>query len=228
MKPLLAALATLTLFAALSTLSRSAPPPPDLKGFRSWTRVTKTPFPMDEVASGLCRPTPRLQDIENRIFAKHWDAYDNSIHGRRTRGWNYVHVYVNTAAREAIQPNGPKFPVGSVIVKEKFPGDWKGGSVKNDWRDERLVLGNSTVLTVMRKHEAGFDPKNGDWEYFVGDPKTLRLSTPDARALKTCQSCHALYKDRDFVTKTYLLGGLEAIFGQRKSLPAAKSAPQPH
>ncbi len=91
---------------------------------------------------------------------------------------------------------GKPFPVGSVVVKEKS----RGGYIQN-----KLKLETSTLLTVMRKREPGFDSKNGDWEYFVGDPRSLKLQAPIPQKLADCQSCHANYKDRDYVTKSYLL-----------------------
>lgn len=212
MKLVLVLSCTVALIAGMSlSLVHSASPPPDITAFRSWKRVTKSPFPMDEAVSGLCRPTPRLWDMHKRVYAEHAEAFEKSVHTGRDGGPNYVHVYVNEIGKKAIPINGPKFPIGSIIVKEKFPGKWTG-----KWDDkqnsERLVLGSATVLTMMRKREAGYDSKNGDWEYFTGDAKTLVLTKPDPKALKACQSCHALYKDRDFITKTYMLGGLETIF----------------
>jgi hypothetical protein len=196
MKPVLLSLATL----AVVGLALAAPPPPDLTGFRTWHRATKTPFPMDEAVSGLCRASPRLEDFWKRLHGAERE-YERSIHTPQSTSSEanhryFVHVYVNEIGKESISLTGNRFPVGSVIVKEKFLG--------NRANENGLKLGESTVLTVMRKREAGFDTKNGDWEYFIGDPKNGRLTPPDKKALKTCQSCHARYRDRDFVTKVYL------------------------
>ena len=170
----------------LTAIASAAPPPPDLTDFRTWSRVTKNPFPMNVATAMICVGTPALRDAHSRKTSP-----EKSLH------WNhYVHIYVNTPGKPSMQLHGPAFPEGSVIVKEKFPS--------NGFRQPDK-LGYSTLLTVMRKREPGFDPQNGDWEYFTGDPKTRKLAPVIGKALKSCQSCHAHYKDRDFVTKAYLL-----------------------
>jgi hypothetical protein len=151
---------------------------------------------MNDATAMLCRGYPGLDD-----------AYARKTPVRESPHWNfYVHVYVNNkgidAMMRSITHSTLKFPVGSVIVKEKFPGKslhvGKPGEKDPD-------LGKSTVLTTMRKREAGFDPQNGDWEYFVGDPKSARVVSVSGEMLRSCQSCHAKYKDRDYVTKAYFL-----------------------
>lgn len=101
-----------------------------------------------------------------------------------------VHVFVNPVGKDSMKLDGPKFPVGSVVVKEKY-----------EFGPAEKLQSLAVLLTVMRKREPGYDAQNGNWEYFTGEPKTLRLRKVTGPALKTCQGCHAHYSKRDFITK---------------------------
>jgi hypothetical protein len=54
----------------------------------------------------------------------------------------------------------------------------------------------------MLKHEAGYDPEGGDWEYLVldGQGKEVRARGK----LESCRACHQTYPDTDFVSRNYL------------------------
>ena len=81
----------------------------------------------------------------------------------------------------------PKFPQGSIIVKEKLL-DESGGKVE--------------LLTAMIKREPGFYPASGDWEYLVLDGEG---ATVEARGkLENCQSCHSTKKETDYLFRSYL------------------------
>src|SRR5436190_17769194 len=67
----------------------------------------------------------------------------------------YIIVHVNDIGRKAmLEEKNPKFPEGSVIVKEKLP-------------EEKSQT--PELLTVMIKQRKGFNPESGDWEYMVVD-----------------------------------------------------------
>ncbi len=99
---------------------------------------------------------------------------------------HYFTVYVNKTGEAAMASSkAPVFPAGSVIVKEKL-------SSGKDTKPE--------LLTVMVKRAKGFDPANGDWEFYVSDAKG-RVSQ---EGIQSCQSCHAKYaKEGDYVFRTY-------------------------
>lgn len=107
-------------------------------------------------------------------------------------------VYVTPNAKEALLSPGKKpFPVGSMIVKEKFvrpEGEetWSRVKLPKDAKPE--------LLTAMVKRSKGFDPKNGDWEFLVlsGD---ARKSTNEG--LKHCGSCHQNRKAQGYVFGGY-------------------------
>ena len=100
----------------------------------------------------------------------------------------YVSVFVNPVGREQMMTKQePKFPVGSMIIKEKLG---KPDSTTPE------------VLTAMIKREPGYNPANGDWEYLVLNGTASMIV--ERGKLERCSSCHSSYKHTDFVTRTYL------------------------
>jgi hypothetical protein len=186
-------------------------PPLDLSKFRSWKRVTDYPYSIDASAAMLCVGWPGLDDLMDRLPEPDRERERLRINDPDSHGthWNYfVHVYVNETGKPAMRRNGGAFPVGSVVVKEKFPILLE--------RNRKPILKSPIAITVMRKREAGFDTKNGDWEYFVVHPKTLEAKVVIGQTLSSCQSCHANYRDRDFITKAYLLTGNDMYQAMRR------------
>lgn len=81
----------------------------------------------------------------------------------------------------------PKFPIGSMIVKEKL------GSPDSTTPE---------VLTAMIKREPGYNPDSGDWEYLVLDGAASKIV--EQGKLTRCSGCHRPYQHSDFITRTYL------------------------
>ena len=92
-------------------------------------------------------------------------------------------VYANEPAARAMSAGeAAKFPVGSVIVREK------------------LLSADQTkpeLLAVMVKRAAGFNPAGGDWEFLILDGAASRVR--DRQKKGGCLDCHASQRDRDFV-----------------------------
>ena len=154
--------------------SSAAVPLPEneiVAGYRRWTRVNPVPVLMQSAVAALCADIRQLRtDHEN----PHRDKY--------------ITVYVNDTGRQAmIEEKAPRFPLNTVIVKEKLTN--KDSSVPE-------------LLTVMIKRETGYDAQNGDWEYMVldGSAKTVQASGK----LPACQSCHMMAKSTDYVSRSYL------------------------
>jgi Cytochrome P460 len=88
-----------------------------------------------------------------------------------------VNLYADELARKAIDDKAALFPRGAVIVKEK------------------LADGKMTAVGGMVKRAPGYDPANGDWEYFYaaqsGGFATGRLDH--------CVACHAKATATDHV-----------------------------
>ena len=101
---------------------------------RSWTRVNPAPLRLPASLDILCR----LPTAEERV--------DTSRNPHRRK---FFTVYVNEIGRDSMmRETKPKFPQGSIIVKEKLL-DESGGKVE--------------LLTAMIKREPGFYPASGDW-----------------------------------------------------------------
>jgi len=142
-----------------------------IEGYEHWTRVNPEPVQMDQRVAALCAA-----------------AYLPSMTDKSPHREKFITVYVNDVGRHAMtQELNPRFPVGSVIVKEKLPS-------KDATTPE--------LLTVMRKREHGYDSKNGDWEYVMLDGPGQAVLDPGK--VESCQSCHFSYRPQDFVTRVYL------------------------
>ena len=100
----------------------------------------------------------------------------------------WVSVFVNSVGRDAMMTKQrPRFPVGSMIVKEKH------GSIDST---------KPELLTAMIKRQPGFNPGNGDWEYLLLDGDASKIV--EQGKLTRCSGCHLAYKNSDYVTRTYL------------------------
>jgi hypothetical protein len=93
-----------------------------------------------------------------------------------------LHVYANPMATGVIDERVPVFPVGAIIVKEKFSGTGMDGL-------------NIMGIGGMIKRSPGDDLTNGDWEYFYSS------GTNDFASgrLGFCTECHRSAKARDYV-----------------------------
>jgi hypothetical protein len=80
-----------------------------------------------------------------------------------------VHLYVNPAAADSITAKEAEFPAGSVIVKEKI-----------DFNKKITGIGG------MIKRAKGYDPANGDWEFFYYMPGGEFFTGK----LANCIDCH--------------------------------------
>lgn len=81
----------------------------------------------------------------------------------------------------------PKFPIGTMIVKEKL------GSADST---------KPELLTAMIKRGPGYNPEGGDWEYLVLDGAASKIV--EQGKLERCSGCHRPYQNSDFITRSYL------------------------
>jgi hypothetical protein len=159
-------------------VTRSAPghqppaPDPDLEilaKYKTWKLVNPTPELMEPVPAISC----------GRVAGR--DEGSPHLH-------KYVSVYVNSTGKDAMMKMAwPKYPIGSMIVKEKL------GSADSN---------KPELLTAMIKREAGYNPESGDWEYLVLDGAASEIV--ERGKLTRCNGCHKAYTLWDFVTRTYL------------------------
>ncbi len=99
----------------------------------------------------------------------------------------FARYYANESAQAEIYKDAPKFPEGSIIVREKL--------LSKDAAAPELV-------TVMLKREAGFSRKTNDWEYMVVEGGLNKIQKREKTG--SCSKCHAAAEPTDFVFKTYL------------------------
>jgi hypothetical protein len=141
-------------------------------GYQNWTKVNDQPYLMWSNVAMLCK-APTKNDYE----------FEKSVHANK-----YVNVYVNPVGRaEMLTKKNPKFPAGTVIVKEKL-------SSKESTEPE--------LLTVMIKREKGFNPEVGDWEFMTLDGAAAEVTSKGK--LESCRSCHLNHAANDYVTRRYL------------------------
>jgi hypothetical protein len=147
----------------------------EIEGYKNWTKVNSAPQLMPQRVAEACAiwlsPKGGVVDGETN---PHRDTYFT--------------VYVNDIGRSAmLEQKNPKFPEGSVIVKEKLP-------------DEKSRT--PELLTVMIKQKKGYNRANGDWEYMVVDGTGTKV---EGRGnLQNCQSCHFANEKSDYIFRTYL------------------------
>jgi hypothetical protein len=140
--------------------------------YKTWTKVNPRPFQMQPASAAACdAPLPAVRP---------------SPHLRK-----YVTVYVNNLGKDAMTlQKSPRFPVGSVIVKEKL--------AKSDSKSPEL-------MTVMVKRDKDYNPDSGDWEYIVFDGAGKNVTARGK--LENCGTCHreSPAKQSDYVYRDYYL-----------------------
>lgn len=151
---------------------------PEIKQYKRWKKVNKEPWKQDALFARDCNISiSEMETIEGkdgRIKNPHIDKY--------------INVYVNEVGKKAMIERSTNFPVGSIIVKEKF-------SINSP--------DNIEVITIMIKQKKNYNPEFGDWEFAVlgGD----RLVLSDRGRLTQCQTCHEYAKSEGFVFRDYLI-----------------------
>jgi hypothetical protein len=142
-------------------------------GYKNWTKVNDKPEIMFSEVSKLCVRLPR-EESEKISENPHRDKF--------------INVYVNSVGKdEMLTKKNPKFPVGTVVVKEKL---------------ENPDSPSPELLTVMIKRKKGFNPEVGDWEFMTLNGDASEVTSRGK--LANCQACHLNYERNDFVTRTYL------------------------
>ena len=159
-----------------------------LKDTTLWIQVNEKPYYQGSHVDSLCRIAIR-EDFE-------------SERKRNPHASTYITVYVNKIGRDAMFATGqPRFPEGSVIVKEKIekPLSPEGYNIGPPKSLEGL---KPSLYTLMIKREPGYNPAVGDWEFAVASGKEGRIEA--GGKLESCQACHLEKRDQDFVFRSYL------------------------
>jgi hypothetical protein len=147
-----------------------------LNQYRTLQRMTPNPHPVDAYTSMLCRGLTQ-EDIDRTDQA-------SGPHARA-----FVHIYANALAAKALTDSASVYPVGAVIIKEKL-ADFSPPDATQ----------STNSLGGMRKREAGYDPENGDWEYFYQAAGGIL----ESGKMANCTQCHSQKKPQDYVFKNWL------------------------
>lgn len=142
--------------------------------FREFKRLTTKPYRVPLTLSGACTYSGTTT-IQSGSLTPQLSPQTPSTYPHATPS---IHVYVNLLADDAITQKHKVFSAGAVIVKEKLGDD-----------------GAMTGVGGMIKRSSGFDPKNGDWQYFYSD----KASGFSIGRLQHCADCHGNAKETDYV-----------------------------
>jgi hypothetical protein len=140
----------------------------EIAGYKNWTMVNEKPEIVPSAISMQCISPTQAQ--------RNADA-------KNPHNDKFINVYVNEIGKdEMMTKKSPKFPVGTVIVKEKLP------------TAESKV---PELLTVMIKREKDYNPKVGDWEFLTFNG--AGTETTARGKLENCQTCHLVEKSTDYI-----------------------------
>jgi hypothetical protein len=174
----------LCLFATAASLAGETPDNDSLIAFAQQrtnaVRVTDRPMMMSAPSAVSCYISP----VQLRVYNKQQTdpKFPKDPHVAK-----YVHVFVSPQGAPAMQTESAVFPVGTIILKEKF-SDSEGK--------------NTELFTGMLKHEPGDNPACGDWEFFALSANAKQVTARGK--LESCMTCHREFPESDFVTKTYI------------------------
>ena len=164
-----------------------------------WKPVTEKAVPAHQMNFGLCRlPIPGVDDHGPHnayTFADlHGDDRDKTPKSPANQ------FIVNPIGRSAFYNVSDDalpapLPVGTVIIKEKY----------NQIEDANKRA-NPHSFGVMIKHEPGYNPEQGDWEYaYIEMGDEMKITGATRGKLATCIDCHANRKAADYVFRNYPL-----------------------
>ena len=182
----------------------------EINGYTSWREVTRKPVEMEPRVAAMCA----VQIFPSRSAAPPETRGSQGPHRKK-----YIRVFVNSIAEEQMfGQKQPRFPVGSVIVKQKLPV-LEGKNRKSKNAKPQKISEKPELLTIMFKRERGYDAKNGDWEYIVTGGAGTQVS--ERGKIEACQNCHRPFDKTDYIVRSYLPKDVE------KALKAADAALEP-
>ena len=136
--------------------------------YRDWIAIQENPTNVSMMIFTLCR----LPSESEMAFA------ESEEHGKF-----FLRDYFNDVGFEALTNQTETFPVGTIIVKEKF-------------REISEAWDNPEALGMMIKRDEGFNSASNDWEFLYWDEAGVLWEGIETTA--SCQACHS-EAERDFV-----------------------------
>ena len=107
--------------------------------------------------------------------------------GAAHNGTTYARIFANDKAEPFLKSENLRFPVGSVIVREKL---------------STAHAAAPDLVAAMIKRDREYSPATNGWEFIVIDKNFSRVKTRQTTG--NCMACHAQASKSDFVYKTYL------------------------
>ena len=158
----------------------AAPERPDARQvaatYRSLRPMTSEPVLVDPGLAMLCRGVT-VADVR-----KAREASGPHAHAA-------VRIYMNDAAAGAFGKPDTRYPVGSVIVKEKRAQPYLSAIEPSGAKRDHDGVGG------MIKRAPGYDPDHGDWEYlYFEDPARIECGR-----IASCIDCHSGAAAADYV-----------------------------
>ena len=118
-----------------------------------------------------------------------------------------IRIFMNDVAAAAFDHSAERYPVGSVVVKEK-----QGLEYGTHEPAAQHSLKTSDGVGGMIKRAAGYDPAHGDWEYFYFED----LARVEHGKIATCIECH---RAAGIGLRLWQLGGQRLTRRHGRSLP---------
>lgn len=173
-----------SLFVAGSFDEPSGIPMPDqiVEEYRGYQRMTGEPHKVSLSNFALCAAAPETPAHEEPIYGS--DEYADSPHAHAA-----LQIYMNDKAAEAFRSKAAIYPVGSIIVKEKWSTPEPMGNEPGHGEGELRGLGG------MIKLPTGAEPDPGLWAYFYQDTE----SSHDVGFVQSCVQCHSQARKTDRV-----------------------------
>lgn len=157
-------------------VSQAVKPEDSYKDYRKWKRVTEQPVDMT-VTLALSCVGPKPQDgPPNPHTSKAFLVYVNPVGEKMMSAWDAT-----------------SYPVGTVIVKEKYDREQLGGKPFERVDPAKLKNAKPELLTIMVKGKSG-------WQYLAADGRG-KLQKGDT---SYCRSCHEMVQKQDYVFRPYV------------------------
>jgi hypothetical protein len=153
------------------------------RNYAELTLITAEPVLVDPQLASLCVGIrPQFVDDAQK---------ENGPHAHTS-----VRIFMNEIATGAFRDAAAKYPVGSVIVKEKQGLGYD--LVNDDGELKRNAAKTASGVGGMIKRPAGYDPDHGDWEYFYFEEP----AKVEQGRIASCVECH-----RGAAATDYVFGG---------------------
>lgn len=161
-------------------------------------RATIRPSTIKTFYRGYHRLTPQLHRVTKAFSSL--CSIDGLIAAQERFGPHALygmHLFANPPALDTIRSEKKRFPVGAVIVKEK----WTHGKLQAITGMIKRRPGKSPTVSPPKAANPGASvrPDDANWDYFYWDPVTpLRIGP-----LQSCAKCHAEAAETDFVFRAW-------------------------